>query len=55
MQHCISIAALHQHCSILLVEFNMSVNYMSIVYIQISKTYLPEFLNILLYIEANPV
>ena len=28
---------------------------MSIVYIQISNTYLPEFLNILLYIEANPV
>ena len=28
---------------------------MSIVYIQILNTYLPEFLNILLYIEANPV
>ena len=28
---------------------------LSIVYIQISNTYLPEFLNILLYVEANPV
>ena len=28
---------------------------LSIVYIQISNTYLPEFVNILLYIEANPV
>ena len=28
---------------------------LSIVYIQISNTYLPEFLNILLYIKANPV
>ena len=27
----------------------------SIVYIQISHTYLPESLNILLYVEANPV
>ena len=26
-----------------------------IVYIQISNSYLPEFLNILLYIQANPV
>ena len=26
-----------------------------IVYIQILNTYLPEFLNILLYVEANPV
>ena len=28
---------------------------LSIVYIQISNTYLPELLNVLLYIEANPV
>ena len=28
---------------------------LSIVYIQISNPYLPEFLNILLYVEANPV
>ena len=28
---------------------------LSIVYIQISNTYLPEFLNTLLYVEANPV
>ena len=28
---------------------------LSIVYIQISNTYLTEFLNILLYVEANPV
>ena len=28
---------------------------LSIVYIQILNTYLPEFLNILLYVEANPV
>ena len=28
---------------------------LSIVYIQISNTYLPEFLNILLYVEASPV
>ena len=28
---------------------------LSIVYIQISNTYLPESLNILLYVEANPV
>jgi len=28
---------------------------LSIVYIQISNTYLPERLNILLYVEANPV
>ena len=28
---------------------------LSIVYIQISNTYLPEFLKILLYVEANPV
>ena len=28
---------------------------LSIVSIQISNTYLPEFLNILLYVEANPV
>ena len=28
---------------------------LSIVYIQISNTYLPEFLNILLYVEAYPV
>ena len=28
---------------------------LSIVYIQISNTHLPEFLNILLYVEANPV
>ena len=28
---------------------------LSIEYIQISNTYLPEFLNILLYVEANPV
>ena len=28
---------------------------LSIVYIQLSNTYLPEFLNILLYVEANPV
>ena len=28
---------------------------LSIVYIQISNTYLPEFLNILHYVEANPV
>ena len=28
---------------------------LSIVYIQISNTYLPEFLNILLYVKANPV
>ena len=28
---------------------------LSIVYVQISNTYLPEFLNILLYVEANPV
>ena len=27
----------------------------SIVYIPISNTHLPEFLNILLYVEANPV
>ena len=27
---------------------------LSIVYIQILNTYLPEFLNILLYVEANP-
>ena len=27
----------------------------TIVYIQISNTYLPEFVNILLYVEANPV
>ena len=26
-----------------------------IMYIQISNTYLPEFLDILLYVEANPV
>ena len=29
--------------------------YNSVVYIQISNTYLPEFPNILLYVEANPV
>ena len=29
--------------------------YHSIVFIQISNTYLPEFLNILLYVEVNPV
>ena len=28
---------------------------LSIVYIQIANTYLTEFLNILLYVEANPV
>ena len=28
---------------------------LSIVYIQISNTYLPEFLNLLLYVEVNPV
>ena len=28
---------------------------LSIVYIQISNTYVPEFLNISLYVEANPV
>ena len=28
---------------------------LSVVYIQISNTYLPEFPNILLYVEANPV
>ena len=28
---------------------------LSIVYIQISNTYLLEFLNILLYVKANPV
>ena len=28
---------------------------LSIVYIQISNTYLPVFLNIVLYVEANPV
>ena len=28
---------------------------MSIVFSQISNTYLPEFLNISLYVEANPV
>ena len=28
---------------------------LSIVYFQILNTYLPEFLNILLYVEANPV
>ena len=28
---------------------------LSIVYIEISNTYLPEFLNILLYVGANPV
>ena len=28
---------------------------LSIVYIQISNTYVPEFPNILLYVEANPV
>ena len=28
---------------------------LSIVYTQILNTYLPEFLNILLYVEANPV
>ena len=28
---------------------------LSIVYIQLLNTYLPEFLNILLYVEANPV
>ena len=28
---------------------------LSIVYIQILNTYLPEFLNILVYVEANPV
>ena len=28
---------------------------LSFVYIQIPNTYLPEFLNILLYVEANPV
>ena len=28
---------------------------LSIVYIHISNTYLPEFLNILLYVEVNPV
>ena len=27
---------------------------LSIVYIQILNTYLPEFLNILLYVETNP-
>ena len=28
---------------------------LSIVYIHISNTYSPEFLNILLYVEANPL